>query len=430
MPQLQIRIHEGVFVSIQRSLMYLNLSRYLLAVLACACFLNLTAAPRERGDALRLNVAWAQSLGSTNSDRVECIAVSREGDVFVSGSFTRETQIGGFKLRAIDPTDLDAFLAKLNDRGEVVWAQTIQGFAFTVTRALATDEDGNVLLTGGFSDFLLIGESRLEGRFEDSFVAKFSADGALLWMHATQPRYRYALNAAFNRNGDIYIGGSSNLQAIVARYAATGELLSVQQLSATPSAVLGTDSDRHDRWFISATDRAAGPYVASLTPQATSIWMRGIPAAGPVAAARNGTISVTGQFSGQGQVEGGPTLEVAGSDYAGYVASFNHQGQFVDASVIASGRWVKANGITASRLGDWVAVGEEDSSGYLATPLGRLTLPPGPAGGTVRPQAIALDSKNNIYVGGEFFFSVNLLDTNLFMRAQSKNGFIARFNRR
>jgi hypothetical protein len=410
--------------------MYLHLSRYLAALLACACLFEVTAAPRERGDALRLNLAWAQALGSTNSDRVECIAVSPQGDVFVSGSFTRETQIGGVKLRAIDPTDTDAFLAKLNARGEVVWAQPIQGFAFTFTRALATDEDGNVLLTGAFSDFLLIGESRLEGGPLDSFVAKFSSDGALLWMHATQPRYRYAFNAAFDSSGNIYIGGTSNLQGIVARYAASGELLGVQQLSAKSSVVLGTAVDQHDRWFISVSDAAEGRYVASLTPDAAPIWTRGIPAAGPVAATKNGTISVTGQFSGQGQVEGGPLLEAPGSAYAGYVASFTHQGQFLEASVIASGQWVKANGIAAERPGDWVAVGEEDSSGYLATPLGRLTLAPGPAGGGVRPQAIALDSKNNIYVGGEFFFSVNLLDTNLFMRAQSKNGFIARFDRR
>jgi hypothetical protein len=430
MLQLQIRSHEAAFVSIQRSLMYLYLSRYLSALLACACLLEVTAAPKERDGTLPLNLAWAQSLGSTNSDSVECIAVSRQGDVFVSGSFTRESQIGGTKLRAIDPTDLDAFLAKLNARGEVVWAQAIQGFAFTFTRALALDEDGNVLLTGGFSDFLLIDESRLEGSFLDSFVAKFTSDGALLWMHATEPRYRYAFNAAFDSNGNIYIGGTSNLQGIVARYAATGELLGVHQVSAASSVVLGTAVDDHNRWFVSVSDAAEGRYVASLTPEAAPIWTRGIPAAGPIAAAKNGTISVTGQFSGRGQVEGGPLFEAPESGYAGYVASFNHQGQFLEASVIASGQWVKANGIAAERPGDWVAVGEEDFRGYLATPLGRLTLPPGPTGGAVRPQAIALDSKNNIYVGGEFFFSAHLLDTNLFMRAQLKNGFIARFNRR
>jgi len=108
----------------------------------------------------------------------------------------------------------------------------------------------------------------------DSFLAKFSPDGALLWARATSPEYVYATEMALNSHNEIYVGGVSNLHAVLSKYSPSGDRIYSHVMA--PSTTIGAlVFDRRDRLYVSVYDARRGSYIAQIGDDGEERWARG-----------------------------------------------------------------------------------------------------------------------------------------------------------
>jgi len=111
------------------------------------------------------------------------VAVSPSGGLFLAGSLAWTIQVGDDLLEHSGGND--AFLAKLSPSGQPEWAKLFGGAGQQGIRAISSDTQGNVIITGETSESISFGGPSLP--FEDkadAFVAKLDASGAHLWSTA------------------------------------------------------------------------------------------------------------------------------------------------------------------------------------------------------------------------------------------------------
>lgn len=124
-----------------------------------------------------LRALRADPLGAA-SGRVQLTA---GGGFYVAGS-------GGFTAGAVTaPGDADVFVAKYDADATALWASSASGAAgMGAVSALAVSPDGGVVIGGTIEGTLTFGagqatETRLAANGKEIFLARYAADGALLW---------------------------------------------------------------------------------------------------------------------------------------------------------------------------------------------------------------------------------------------------------
>ena len=133
---------------------------------------------------------WASFLGGNQIDEGWGIACDGSGNALVTG-LTQSPDFptpGGFDSSfnwgTWDGGTWDGFVVKVSPSGQLLWGSFMGGSDWDCGNDIATDTDGNVLITGDTRspDFPTPGgfETTYNGR-KDAFVAKVSASGQLLW---------------------------------------------------------------------------------------------------------------------------------------------------------------------------------------------------------------------------------------------------------
>jgi hypothetical protein len=149
---------------------------------------------------------WVRVIGGALYDyqKVESVAADAGGNVILAGRFLRSIDFGGGLVTSADP--FDAFVAKLDPGGKVVWARTFgQGEATSV----AVDAAGNVLATGTINGVVDLGGGPLAGGSESAFLLELDPSGNHLWskvfgqVGAPNPTYRVAAAPG----GDVVLAG-------------------------------------------------------------------------------------------------------------------------------------------------------------------------------------------------------------------------------
>lgn len=108
------------------------------------------------------------------------------GDVYVTGSVRGNIQLGAYSLTS-SATGNDGFVARITALGAVAWAHRIGGAAGDdVATHLLTDATGNAYVAGYFTTSGTFGPAATgplvsTGGTQNTFVASYSAQGALRW---------------------------------------------------------------------------------------------------------------------------------------------------------------------------------------------------------------------------------------------------------
>ena len=128
-------------------------------------------------------LSWIKSLGAVNSDYAYAIETDAAGNCFVAGKFNASTSIGGASLTANGADDI--FVAKLDSTGTVVWAKSAGSTSSDFAKGISLDGAGNIYITGNFSGTATFyGSTNLTlttaGQW-DAFIAKYDASGNVLW---------------------------------------------------------------------------------------------------------------------------------------------------------------------------------------------------------------------------------------------------------
>ncbi len=133
-----------------------------------------------------------QYAGSDNQDILD-VGVDDDNNLFVAGYFEDLVDFdpgnGNFQMLATDYKN--AFVSKLNEDGDFIWAKQFECDSFSYVNSIAADDLGNLYVSGvflGTADFDPgIGVESLtsseEGLGGDLFVLKLDAQGEFLWVN-------------------------------------------------------------------------------------------------------------------------------------------------------------------------------------------------------------------------------------------------------
>jgi hypothetical protein len=123
------------------------------------------------------NLFWHTYLGGVGSDDAQGIGVDSSGNVYVAGS---SAEAWGSPVRAYSGST-DAFVAKLDSGGALIWHTFLGGTGYDAGRALAMEGTAAVLVAG-YSDVAWGTPARAFTGGQDAFAARLDlAAGSLTW---------------------------------------------------------------------------------------------------------------------------------------------------------------------------------------------------------------------------------------------------------
>ncbi|MBK7852257.1 MAG: hypothetical protein IPJ66_14310 [Bacteroidetes bacterium] len=136
--------------------------------------------------------SWAKSLIDTNGISLGGSCADADGNTYITGFFSSTIDFGGIVLTNSNGGAwpwIQMYVAKYNSAGNIVWATAPEGNCYPSGKAICTDADGNVYVTGiyhsyYFPDMLIFGQDTLttivQG-VDQIFLAKYDSSGNALW---------------------------------------------------------------------------------------------------------------------------------------------------------------------------------------------------------------------------------------------------------
>jgi hypothetical protein len=164
---------------------------------------------------------WATRIGGSGSDKGWAISTDPNGNVYVTGQYAANpvtiynsdtTTFGTLTNSGSD----DAFVVKYNTSGTAQWTTKIGGTGSEIARAISTDSDGNIYLTGQYasgpvtiynSDTTTFGTLSNSGS-NDVFIVKYNTSGTAQWatrLGGTGADVGYGIYS--DSNGNVYVTG-------------------------------------------------------------------------------------------------------------------------------------------------------------------------------------------------------------------------------
>src|SRR5690606_21784085 len=167
-------------------------------------------------DGVRL---WARRMGAADADDVvEAVAVDRDGNAYVAGAFAGDATWQGGSRPDVALTSrggFDGFLARYDAAGDLVWVEQVGGAGDDAARGVDVDPfpERQVLLAGGFEGTATLGggTTLTSAGGEDAFVARYTAEGELLWARrGGGPEDDGAWSVSAGEFGEAYVVGTFN----------------------------------------------------------------------------------------------------------------------------------------------------------------------------------------------------------------------------
>jgi len=153
---------------------------------------------------------WAIQSGGIFNDQGLEISVDCQGNSYVTGYFTDEATFGN-NITLNSSGDNDIFVAKVNNKGDWLWAIQAGGTSSVIGFGISVDCQGNSYITGSFAGEATFGNITLNATNdtnEDIFVAKVSNTGEWLWaIQAGGTYFEEGLGISVDCQGNSYVTG-------------------------------------------------------------------------------------------------------------------------------------------------------------------------------------------------------------------------------
>ncbi len=283
-------------------------------------------------------IQWAKQVGGIKSESAGGIAIDRSGDIYISGGFDTLTDIGGNHL--ISKGDRDGLLVKYHPDGSVVW---VRKAGRAICTGVTTSNSDNIYVVGEFdslADFNAIPINAIPGR--NIFIAEINSSGDVLWVKQVADSancHRMAVDMLDNIlltgsfGNHAYFPGSNTINSttknnfFVAKFQANGNLIWVEKTGEGydyNSSSESIASDRFNNIFITGefakfcnfggltlTTRTNSPdiFVAKYLKDGTLDWVKsaggdGSDVGAAIAIDDSNNIAITGFFQNTGMFSG------------------------------------------------------------------------------------------------------------------------------
>ena len=153
-----------------------------------------------------MTLTWNTFLGSSDLDQAFDIAVDGSGNTYVGGF----SYAGwGAPVRAHTTDAADAFVAKLDPKGRLLWNTFLGGEGPDIAGGIAVDGSGNVY-AGGFSFDTWGAPVHAYSEGFDAYVAKLDSNGRLVWnTFMGGSGTDVGVGLAVDGSGNLYVSGLS-----------------------------------------------------------------------------------------------------------------------------------------------------------------------------------------------------------------------------
>jgi hypothetical protein len=132
------------------------------------------------------NVTWAKSTEESLWNEGRGIAADANGNIFVTGGFAGNTINFGNNVSLTNRNrGLEIFSVKYDQEGNAQWAKSAGGSKVDIGQGVATDGNGNILVTGYFgSTTITFGTIILSNKtvYANMFIAKYNQTGTEAWV--------------------------------------------------------------------------------------------------------------------------------------------------------------------------------------------------------------------------------------------------------
>ena len=119
---------------------------------------------------------WAHTYGTAASEQGYGVATDTQGNILMTGKFGGIMTFGGKVVAAMPPNKLGVYLTKLSPAGDVLWAKGYGGGDSVLGMFVETAENNSILLAGAFDGTLDFGGGVLDA---GGVAGKLSAAGFL-----------------------------------------------------------------------------------------------------------------------------------------------------------------------------------------------------------------------------------------------------------
>ncbi len=136
-------------------------------------------------------IIWSTYFGGAGGDVSASMSLDLSGNIYIAGYTSSTTGIatkGVYQTSLTGGSDYDVFVAKFTSNGKLIWATYFGGDSTDIAQGCATDNSGNVYVTGytlSQTGLATKGayQAALSGNinYHDAFLAKFNTNGGLDW---------------------------------------------------------------------------------------------------------------------------------------------------------------------------------------------------------------------------------------------------------
>ncbi len=375
---------------------------------------------------------WVESFGGTNAENPLGIAVDKDGNISIAGIyfsliFDADPGPGVYDLYNFSVNNNNGFLVHLNPNGGFLWAHSLEANSSNpgtggVYYGVATDSQDDVIVTTVVPALATVGDSTY--KIATGQLVKYSASGNVLWsINFSQPTSQTtgsadALNTTTDNQDNIIVTGSlrgkvnfnplgvpdsltasgSTSAYYVAKYSSSGILIWGNVInnpaSANFNAFPGICTDRQKNIYFTNT------FYPSITFGSTVVNVTG-----------NGTNECIAKYSSSGLLQfaeavGCPLTSSSTVEQQNAIASDKNNNLYLTGTFFGTVNFDPKNettgSLTAHGLQDFY-VAKYDSLGNYDYAFSAGS----PSCGNTYGYSLAIDTNNNIDVGGSFCSTVN-----------------------
>jgi gliding motility-associated-like protein len=352
--------------------------------------------------------AWAKKVTANNHIHANGITCDNKGNVYTLGA----SSLSSISFGNITLNNTGCYIAKYNTQGNVVWAKNINLTSNSYIHSLASDNSGNIYVTGHFdSPTFSFGNTTLFNMgSEDVVIAKYDSSGNELWAKSAGGNgFEKSCSIACDTSGNVYITGAYSSAAIsfgsftlnnagfmledifIAKYDTQGNVLWAKSIGGyLPDIGSSITTDRFNNVFVSGgfnspsvsfgsinlTNTSPNPlpndfdiFIAKYDATGNALWAKSINMSyfwagyNSIASDPTGNLYITGNFDESAITIGNITLNktgIMGTDF--YLAKYDAMGNVVWAKNGAGNSWDYSHGITTDLIGNIYITGEFRSS--------------------------------------------------------------------
>jgi hypothetical protein len=187
-------------------------TRYLVAAIVLFALM----AGSALADTAPVSPLYTKQFGSSLIDYARKVVADDAGNVYVAGSTFGVIDGVTTGVSNTNKGGADAFVAKFDDRGTLVWAVQFGSAANDFIEGIALDKYGFLYVAGWTKGDMPVGFHQPAGQMNknaggtDAFVAKIDAGGTIYWIRQFgSAEDDYANSVATDTSGSIFVAGST-----------------------------------------------------------------------------------------------------------------------------------------------------------------------------------------------------------------------------